>query len=37
MAFLVIQNRLDHRDPKLRLAPRSSVDAIVTFKEESQL
>jgi hypothetical protein len=35
--FLAIQNRLDSRDPKLRLAPRSNVETIVKFREEAEL
>jgi hypothetical protein len=37
IGFLVVQSRVDHRDPKLRLAPQSTVETIVKFKEESEL
>jgi hypothetical protein len=35
--FLAIQNRLDGRDPKLRLAPRSHIETVVKFREEAEL
>jgi hypothetical protein len=37
LLFLVAQSRLDHRDPKLRAAPRSGAETVVPFTEESQL
>jgi hypothetical protein len=37
LAFLVVQGRLDSRDPKLRLAPQNTVESTVEFKEEDQL
>jgi hypothetical protein len=35
--FLVIQPRLDGRDPKLRAAPRTSSESLVLFEEEGSL
>jgi hypothetical protein len=35
--FLVIQPRLDGRDPKLRAAPRTSNESLVLFEEEGSL
>jgi hypothetical protein len=32
--FLVVQPRLDDRDPKLRTAPRSRDDQLVGFQED---
>ena len=32
--FLVVQPRLDDRDPKLRSAPRSPSDLLVAFEED---
>ena len=32
--FLVVQPRMDGRDPKLRTAPRTSDETIVQFEEE---
>jgi hypothetical protein len=37
LAFLVIQSRLDGRDPKLRSAPLTSADTIVPFANEVDL
>lgn len=35
--FLITQAGLDHRDPKLRAAPRSNTETLVTFVDETQL
>jgi len=35
--FLIVQDRIDRRDPKLRAAPRSFLDTFVSFKEEGEL
>jgi hypothetical protein len=32
--FLLVQPRLDDRDPKLRTAPRSPADLLVGFEED---
>jgi len=37
LLFLVIQNRLDHRDPKLRAAPLTHAETTVAFEEEESL
>ena len=37
VTFLVVQNRVDSRDPKLRLAPKTRDDGLVAFQEEGQL
>jgi hypothetical protein len=37
LAFLVVQSRLDGRDPKLRSAPLTSADTIVPFTNEVDL
>lgn len=37
LLFLVIQSRLDHRDPKLRAAPLTGAELTVDFEEEEQL
>ena len=34
LLFLVLQRRLDDRDPKLRYAPRSAGEAYLAFEEE---
>jgi len=34
MCFLLVQSRLDHRDPKLSDAPLSAADLTVAFSEE---
>jgi hypothetical protein len=34
--FLLVQSRLDGRDPKLRYAPRSAGEAFVEFEEEDR-
>ncbi len=36
LAFLVIQNRLDRRDPKLRAAPLTDADTLLPFELEDQ-
>jgi hypothetical protein len=35
--FLLVQRRLDDRDPKLRAAPRSQAEAWLEFEEEDRL
>ncbi|MDQ3879929.1 MAG: hypothetical protein M3295_02460, partial [Chloroflexota bacterium] len=35
--FLVVQGRVDHRDPKLRMAPLTSIDTVVSFVPEDEL
>jgi hypothetical protein len=35
--FLVVQPRMDGRDPKLRNAPRSTKESLVPFEEEGAL
>lgn len=37
LLFLAVQGRLDARDPKLRLAPKTRDDGLIAFKEEGQL
>jgi hypothetical protein len=37
IVFLVVQDQVDRRDPKLRSAPRTYFDTIVRFKEEHEL
>jgi hypothetical protein len=34
--FLLLQKRLDDRDPKLRYAPRSSGEAYLVFEDEDR-
>jgi len=34
--FLLVQARLDSRDPKLRFAPRSSGEVYIAFEEEDR-
>jgi hypothetical protein len=34
--FLLVQPRLDDRDPKLRTAPRSPADLLVGFEDDAQ-
>jgi hypothetical protein len=36
IVFLLVQARLDSRDPKLRLAPSSAGEAYVAFEEEDR-
>jgi hypothetical protein len=35
--FLVVQPRMDGRDPKLRAAPRTATEGLIEFEEESAL
>jgi hypothetical protein len=35
--FLLIQNRLDRRDPKLRIAPQHVIETLLTFRTEDEL
>jgi hypothetical protein len=35
--FLVVQSRMDDRDPKLRLAPLTASETIVPFRDEEAL
>lgn len=35
--FVVVQDQVDRRDPKLRSAPRNVFDTVVRFKEEHEL
>jgi hypothetical protein len=35
--FLAVQNRMDGRDPKLRLAPRSTGETVLKFRDEADL
>jgi hypothetical protein len=35
MCFLLVQSRLDHRDPKLSDAPLSGADLTVPFSDEA--
>jgi hypothetical protein len=37
LAFLAVQGHIDRRDPKLRLAPRHLVEAVVRFEAEDEL
>jgi hypothetical protein len=37
VAFLVGQGRIDARDPKLRSAPRTPKDMVMTFRNEEEL
>jgi len=37
LLFLIVQDRIDRRDPKLQAAPRTFLDTIVRFKEEEDL
>jgi hypothetical protein len=37
VAFLVGQGRIDARDPKLRSAPRTPKDMVMTFRNEEDL
>jgi hypothetical protein len=37
LLFLIIQSRLDDRDPKLRAAPLTSADTFLPFKNEVDL
>ena len=35
--FLVVQSRIDSRDPKLRAAPQTMAETVVRFKERAEL
>jgi hypothetical protein len=35
--FLLIQNRVDRRDPKLRIAPQHVIETLLTFRTEDEL
>ena len=35
--FMIVQARVDHRDPKLRLAPQTAFDTVVRFSDEEAL
>ena len=35
--FLLVQSRLDARDPKLRVAPLTPADSLVAFRDEDEL
>jgi hypothetical protein len=37
LGFLLVQGYVDRRDPKLRMAPQTSLETIVQFKAEEQL
>jgi hypothetical protein len=37
LGFLVGQGRIDARDPKLRAAPRTPQDTVLTFRDEEEL
>jgi hypothetical protein len=37
VVFLMVQGRIDARDPKLRAAPRSHRETVIPFQEEEQL
>jgi hypothetical protein len=37
LVFLLVQNRVDERDPKLRVAPQTSGDTVVKFRDEVDL
>jgi hypothetical protein len=37
VAYLVIQGRIDRRDPKLRLAPLHAAETVVRFEQEAEL
>ena len=37
LLFLLIQSRLDDRDPKLRIAPLTTADTVVAFRDEDSL
>ena len=36
LLFLVVQDRVDRRDPKLRMAPQHSADTLIRFQNEDQ-
>ena len=37
LLFLLIQSRMDDRDPKLRLAPLTTADTVLPFRDEEGL
>jgi hypothetical protein len=37
LLFLLIQSRMDVRDPKLRLAPLTAADTVLPFRDEEGL
>lgn len=37
LGYIVVQGRVDRRDPKLRMAPFTSVETIIRFEREDQL
>ena len=37
LLYLLVQSRLDSRDPKLRAAPLTAGETIVPFRDEDQL
>ncbi|MDQ2940961.1 MAG: hypothetical protein M3R05_02090, partial [Chloroflexota bacterium] len=37
LLFLLVQNRVDERDPKLRVAPHTAGDTVVKYKDEVDL
>jgi hypothetical protein len=37
LLFLLVQSRLDGRDPKLRAAPLTASETILPFRDEDQL
>jgi hypothetical protein len=37
LLFLIVQGRVDRRDPKLRAAPMTFLDTMVRFREEDDL
>jgi hypothetical protein len=37
LVFVVAQSRVDHRDPKLRAAPRSTAETLLPFEDEVAL
>jgi hypothetical protein len=36
LVFLVVQDQVDRRDPKLRVAPRDQREAFIRFEAEEQ-
>ena len=37
LLFVLVQSRLDSRDPKLRAAPRNAGEKVLLFRDEDQL
>ena len=35
--FLLVQNQVDRRDPKLRIAPQHVIETLLTFRTEDEL